>query len=139
MQFVTYLTFAGKCEEAMKSYQSVLGGDIPAMVRYGESPDQSQVDPKTKDLIMHARLIVGDAVLMASDAPPQYQQKPQGFSVAIQVDDPKEADRIFAALGAGGTVNMPMQETFWAKKFGMLIDRYGIPWMVNCEKPRPAM
>ncbi len=139
MQFVTYLTFAGKCEEAMKFYQSIFGGEIPGMFKYGESPDQSQVDPKTKDLIMHTRLIVGDAVLMASDAPPQYQTKPEGFSVAVQVDDPKEAERIFAALGKGGTVNMPLQETFWAKKFGMLIDRYGIPWMVNCEKPRPEM
>jgi PhnB protein len=81
---------------------------------------------------------VGDAVLMASDSPPQYQAKPQGFEVAVVVDDPAEAERVFAALGQGGNVVMPLGETFWARKFGMLVDRFGIQWLVNCEKPMEA-
>jgi PhnB protein len=77
---------------------------------------------------------VGDNVLMGSDAPPDHSAKPQGFSVAIQTHDPKEAERIFAALADNGTVTMPLQQTFWAVRFGMLVDQFGIPWMVNCEQ-----
>ena len=84
---------------------------------------------------MHARMTVGNAVLMDADAPPQFFSQPQGFSVSISVKDADEAQRIFTALAEGGTVRMPLQETFWAKRFGMLIDRFGTPWMVNCETP----
>jgi len=75
-------------------------------------------------------------VLMGSDAPSDHFQKPQGFDVAIQADDPKEAERIFAALADNGTVRMPIQETFWATRFGMLTDKFGIPWMINCDRPQ---
>ena len=85
-------------------------------------------------MIMHARLVARDYVLMGSDAPPDRFEKPQGFSVAIQIDDPKEAERIFAALADNGSVRMPLQQTFWAVRFGMLVDKFGIPWMVNCEQ-----
>jgi PhnB protein len=84
---------------------------------------------------MHARLVVGDTVLMGSDAPGERYEKMQGFSVALGVDEPEWAERVFNALAAGGTVTMPIQETFWAHRFGMLVDRFGTPWMVNCEKP----
>lgn len=135
MQFIPYLSFDGRCEEAFEHYHACLGGEIVAMLRYSEMPNSEETDAATRDKIAHARLVVGDAVLMASDAPPQFQAKPQGFEVAIQVDDPAEAERIFEALGKGGNVTMPLQETFWAKKFGMFVDRFGVPWMVNCEKP----
>jgi PhnB protein len=84
---------------------------------------------------MHARLVVGDKVLMGSDAPPDRYDAPKGFSVSLSVDDEVEAERIFHALAQDGTVQMQLQETFWAVRFGMLIDRFGIPWMVNCERP----
>ena len=84
---------------------------------------------------MHARLVVGDRVLMGSDVPPDHHDKPQGFSVSLGIDTPAEAERIFRALAEGGTVQMPLQETFWALRFGTLVDRFGIPWMVNCERP----
>jgi PhnB protein len=94
-----------------------------------------QTPPEWKDMVMHARLVVGDNVLMGSDAPPdRWSEKPHGFSVAIQTHDPKEAERIFAALADNGTVTMPLQQTFWAVRFGMLVDQFGIPWMVNCEQ-----
>jgi PhnB protein len=72
---------------------------------------------------------------MGGDAPPQFASKPQGFCVSIQVDDPAKAERIFGELSEGGVVQMPIRETFWARRFGMLIDKFGTPWMVNCERP----
>jgi PhnB protein len=138
MNWNPYLTFGGNCQEAFKYYERVLGGKIIAMVTHADMPAeaQAQAAPEWKNLIMHARLVVGNNVLMGSDAPPDPFEKPQGISVAIQVDDPKEADRIFAALADNGTVRMPIQQTFWAIRFGMLTDKFGIPWMVNCEPKR---
>jgi PhnB protein len=96
---------------------------------------ESQHGPETQDWIMHIRLAVGDQILMGSDAPPGYFSEPHGFSVSIVVDTPEEAERIYAALVEGGEAKMPIGETFWAVRFGMLIDKFGIPWMVNCMKP----
>jgi PhnB protein len=92
------------------------------------------VPAEWRSKILHARLVVGDQVLMGSDAPPDRQQKPQGFSLSISINDPAEAERVFHALVENGTVTMPFGETFWAVRFGMLVDRFGIPWMINCEK-----
>ena len=103
------------------------------MQTYGESPLADQTPPDSRDKIMHASLKVGDALLMGSDAPPQYQERMGGFSVSTSVQDPNEAERIFTALAKGGNVRMPLQETFWAQRFGMLVDQFGVPWMVNCE------
>jgi PhnB protein len=107
------------------------------MVRYADAPADAGVpqNPETAARITHARLLGGDRLLMGGDAPPQFATKPQGFCVSIQVDDAAEADRIFRALGERGVVQMPLGETFWAHRFGMLIDKFGTPWMVNCEKP----
>lgn len=85
--------------------------------------------------ILHARLKVGDTTLLASDAPPGSYQKPAGFRVSVQTGTPEEADQAFNALADGGTVQMPIAETFFSKRFGMVTDRFGIPWMVNCEQP----
>ena len=135
MQLNSYLTFNGTCEAAFKFYERCLGGKIAMMMKNADLPMAAQTPPERRDQIMHARLMAGNQVLMGSDAPPEHYQPAQGFNVCLSVDEPAEADRIFAALSAEGDVTMPIQETFWARRFGMLTDRFGVPWMVNCEKP----
>jgi PhnB protein len=130
----TYLLFNGKCAEAFKFYEQTLGGKIEGIMTHGESPMADQVAPDWKDKVMHVRMKVGDRILMGSDAPPQHYEKPQGFSVSCGVKDVAEAERVFKALSQGGAVTMPLQKTFWSAAFAMFTDRYGIPWMVNCEK-----
>jgi PhnB protein len=131
MKLNAYLLFNGRCEEAFQFYHQVLGGKIEAMIRHAGSPAEAATPVEWRDKIMHARLNVEGAVLMGSDAPPDRYQQAKGFSVAINVEDPKEAERIFHGLAEGGNVGMPIQETFWAARFGMLVDRFGTPWMVN--------
>ena len=135
MQLNPYLSFDGQCEAAFNFYKDALGGEIPFMMRYQDSPMAEQTPPEWRGKIMHARLVAGGNVLMGSDAPPDRYRPMQGFSVTLSIEEPPEADRVFHALAAGGTVTMPIQETFWARRFGMLTDRFGTPWMVNCEKP----
>lgn len=131
-----YLQFDGQCEVAMKFYAEILGGKILMMLTYQETPAASQTPPDWQNKIIHARIDVGGMLLMGSDAPPGRQAKPQGFSVSVLSKTPAEAERVFAALSEGGQVTMPMGETFWALRFGMCVDRFGIPWMVNCERPQ---
>jgi PhnB protein len=134
MQINPYLTFGGQCAEAFRFYAQTLGGTLEVQT-HGESPMAGQVPESWNDLVLHARLVVGDEILMGSDRPPDDTAAMQGFSVSVSVDDPTEADRIFAALAEGGNVTMPIAESFWAARFGMLVDRFGTPWMVNCDKP----
>lgn len=134
MKLNVYLNFSGQCKEAFEFYQRCLGGEIVAMSTHGETPMADQVPDEWKDRIMHARLEVGDQVLMGADLPPNSTERPGAFSVSLQVEDPDEADRLFAALAENGTVEMPITETFWALRFGMLVDQFGIPWMINCQK-----
>ena len=134
MQLSPYLSFNGQCEEAFKFYEKCLGGKIDAMMPHEGSPAADHVPAEWRSKILHARMVIGDQVLMASDAPPNQFHPPQGFSVSIQVTDSGEAERIFRALTENGTVTMPIAETFWAARFGMLVDRFGIPWMINCDK-----
>ena len=134
MQLNPYLTFDGQCEDAFKFYEKVLGGKIEAMMTYGSSPMAEQTPADWRNKIMHARLTIGDKMLMASDAPPDRREAMKGFSVTISLDDPGQAERIFHALSEKGTVQMPIQQTFWAARFGMLVDQFGTPWMINCEK-----
>ena len=133
MQVNPYLLFNGQCEAAFKFYEQCLGGKIEAMLTHASMPAEQQVSSEWKNKILHARLTVGAEALMGSDAPPDHYQPPAGFSVSIQLKDPEEAERIFHALEKGGTVNMAIQQTFWAIRFGMLVDQFGIPWMINCE------
>jgi uncharacterized glyoxalase superfamily protein PhnB/uncharacterized protein YndB with AHSA1/START domain len=135
MQMVPYLSFNGKCEAAFKFYEQTLRGKLLLMMRYGDSPAAAQTPAESRDKIMHARLAVGDALLMGSDAPPQMYQPMQGVSVSLSVKEPGEAERIFAVLAENGAVRMPIQETFWAQRFGMLTDRFGTAWMINCDHP----
>jgi PhnB protein len=134
MQLNPYLMFNGQCEVAFKFYAKILGGQIVAMMPHEGTPAEEQVPPEWRKKIIHARLVVGDKVLMGSDAPPARQEERKGFSVTLGIDDPKEAERIFHELAENGTVRMPIQETFWALRFGMLLDQFGTPWMINCER-----
>lgn len=134
MQVNTYLLFDGNCEAAFQFYEENLGGKTLSLMRYEGSPAAAQVPPEWRKKILHARIGIGDVVLMASDAPPGRYSEAHGFSVALGVDSPQEAERIFQALEAGGKVGMPLEKTFFAERFGMLADRFGIPWMILCER-----
>jgi len=134
VQLNPYLYFNGQCQAAFKFYEQVLSGKIEAIMSHAGTPAEEHVPANWRDKVLHVRMTVGDTVLMASDAPPDHYEKPQGFSVTVQIKDPVEAERIFNALAENGSVQMPFQETFWATRFGMCVDRFGIPWMVNCEK-----
>jgi PhnB protein len=135
MQMNPYLHFNGHCKTAFEFYERCLGGKIEAMMPHSGTPAEAHVPPEWRDKILHARLVVNGEVIMGSDAPPGHYQKPQGFSVAVNVRDPSEAERVFHALSEKGNIGMPIQETFWAIRFGMLTDQFGVPWLVNCEKP----
>ena len=134
MELNPYLLFNGQCEAAFKFYEKVLRGKIVAMMPHEGTPAASHVPPEWLKKIIHARLVVGDKVLMGSDAPPDRYQETKGFSISVGVDTPAEAERIFHALSENGKVHMPMEKTFFAERFGMLADQFGIPWMIICEK-----
>ncbi len=137
MQLNPYLSFDGRCETAFKFYEKALGGKIAAMMTYGETPMKEQTPADWHGKIAHARLVIGEETLMGGDAPPQHYRAPQGITVTLGIETPAEAERVFKELSEGGTVTMPIGETFWARRFGMLVDQFGIPWMVNCERPHP--
>ena len=132
MQLSSYLLFNGQCEAAFKFYEKVLGGKIEGMTPNAGSPAEAHVPAEWRDKILHARMTIGESVLLASDAPPGRYDQPKGFSVSIQLKDVAEGERIFNALAENGTVQMPFQATFWSPGFGMCVDRFDIPWMVNC-------
>lgn len=133
MRINPYMAFDGNCREAFNFYQKALGGEIVMMFTHGESPMAESTTPELRDKIMHARLVVGDTELMGSDAMPNGYKNGNHISVSINVDTPDEAEKTFAALSDKATITMPLQETFWAKRFGMLTDQFGIAWMLNCE------
>lgn len=133
MRTNAYLTFNGQCREAFEFYVKALGAEIEMMSTFADSPMAQQMPADMHDKIIHARIRIGEATVMGSDAPAGRYTRPQGFSVALGVDAPAEAERIFAALSEGGHVGMALQETFFAARFGMAVDRFGIPWMVNCQ------
>lgn len=133
MKFVPYLSFDGRCREAFEFYAKVLDGKISAMLSHGETPAGEHVSNEWQDKIINAHLIAGDQELMGADSPPEMgNATKEGFSISIQIDDEKDAERIFNAFADGGAVTMPFEPTFWAKKFGMVTDKYGTPWMINC-------
>jgi PhnB protein len=131
----TYLFFNGNCEQAFKFYERATGGKIEALMTHEGTPAESHTPPEWKTKILHACIKIGDTSLMASDAPPAEYSKPQGFSVSLAIKNVAEAERVFQALSEKGTVQMPLAETFWALRFGMLVDQFGIPWMINCDRP----
>ncbi len=134
MEVNPYLLFNGNCAEAFKFYEEALGGKIETISTFGGSPAAEHAPPEWADKVLHASLSIGNTRLMGSDAPPGQYSQPQGISVALGLNDPAKGEQIFKALSENGTVQMPYQATFWAAGFGMCIDRFGIPWMVNVEQ-----
>jgi len=135
MKMSTYVNFAGKCAEAFRVYEKHLGGKITMMMTHGQAPDQSKVNPEWKDAVLHARMSLGDAELLGADIPSAQPMRSAYLSLAVDSD--AEAERIFSALSDGGEVFMPMEETFFASRFGQLRDRFGINWMILRERPMP--
>jgi PhnB protein len=133
-----YLFFGGRCEEAIEFYQKALRAEVNMMMRFKEAPEKQPDLPECfQDKVMHASLQIGETLLMASDGRCEGQQTFEGFSLSITVTEEAEAERIFAALGEGGLVTMPLEKTFWAPKFGMLQDRFGVGWMISVmHKPQ---
>lgn len=133
MQVQPYLFFEGRCEEAIELYRSALGAEVTMLMRFRESPEPPQpgmVPPGYEDKVMHANLRIGDTTVMASDGRCTGKPGFEGFSLSISVPNEAEADRVFAALGDGGQVQMPLAKTFWSPRFGMLADRFGVSWMI---------
>ena len=135
MNISAHLNFNGQCKEAFEFYEKVLGGKITGSMTWGEMPggDVDKLPAESRKLIMHTALKVGDYVIMGADSPPDRYETPKGITVAIGVKDKAEGERIYDALCEGGNSTMPFQKTFWSPGFGMCVDRYGIPWMVNTE------
>jgi PhnB protein len=131
MQVEPYLFFEGRCEEALEFYRKALGAEVTMLLRFKESPDPGMCPPGAEDQVMHANLRIGDNTMMASDGRCGGHPSFQGFSLSLYLTDEAEAERLFAALSEGGQVQMPLDKTFWAKRFGMVADRFGVSWMIN--------
>lgn len=133
MQIAPYLNFDGRCGEALAFYAKALGGSITHSQTFADSPMKDQVPPEWQHKIMHATLVVAGQTLYGADPPPAHYKPSQGFSLSIGVASPEEGERVFAALTDGGEVRMPFSKTFWSAGFGMVVDRFGIAWMINCD------
>ncbi|MBV8681009.1 MAG: VOC family protein [Aquitalea sp.] len=136
MKINPYLMYNGQCEAAFQFYQRCLAANLTALHRYADAPcEQPMVPADFADKIMHARLESHGTVLMGSDCPPaMYQGAVKSCSVSLNVESAEQAEQVFAALAENGQITMPIQSTFWALRFGCLIDQFGVPWMINCER-----
>jgi len=132
----TGLTFDGKCEAAFQFYERCFNGKILFLLRWGDSPMAKDAPAEWRNKILHATLAIGESSVSGADALPGSYEPPRGFTILLGLHDPAEAERLFHALAENGTVRMAMRETFWAHRFGSVIDQYGIPWEINCEKPQ---
>jgi len=135
MEMTPYLSFKGECEAAFRFYEQCLGGRVGRIFRYAGTPLADQVPPEWQDKVMHGSLTLGKYVLMGGDVAPDRYEEPKGFSLSLQIPSTADAERVFHELAKGGRVVMPLEKTFWAARFGMVVDRFGIPWLVNCEGP----
>ena len=134
MQVQAYLNFGNRCEEALEFYKKNIGAEVTMMMRWKESPDPAmKAPPGREEKIMHATFKVGETTLMADDGMGPETAEYKGFTLSITVPNDAEAKRVFDALGNGGSVKMPLMKTFWTSSFGMLTDKFGVPWMVNVE------
>jgi PhnB protein len=136
MKLNTYVNFAGKCADAFRFYEQHLGGKVGMMMTHGQAPDQSRVNPEWRDAVLHARISIGGTELMGADIPSAEPMRSAYLSLGVESD--AEAERMFSALSDGGEIFMPIQETFFASRFGQLRDRFGINWMIVHERPIPA-
>jgi PhnB protein len=137
MRLHTYLNYGGNCAQAFRFYEQHLGGKITTMMTHGQMPDPKNVPPERQNDILHARMTIGGTEVMASDVPPERFQPMRSVYLSLSVDSIDEAERIYALLSDGGDIFMPMQETFFASRFGMLRDRFGTSWMIVNERPMP--
>jgi PhnB protein len=135
MQVSPYLSFKGQCEAAFKFYERCLGGQIGEIFRYGGSPMADQAPADWQDKVMHGSVKIGDLLLMGGDVAPDRYEEPKGIVLSLQIETADEAQRVFRELAQGGNTVMPFEKTFWSAGFGMLVDRFGIPWQVNCNAP----
>jgi PhnB protein len=135
MQVQAYLTFNGRCEEAIEFYKKAIGAKVEAMMRFKDAPADHRCSPGTENNIMHSCLRIGDTAVMASDGMAQGKPEFKGFSLALIAKNEAEADRLFAALAEGGQVHMPLGKTFFSPRFGALADKFGVGWMVVVEQP----
>lgn len=133
MQMNPYVYFNGQCEAAFKFYVECLGGTLGAIFRYAGTSLADQVPADWQDKVMHGSVTIGDQVLLGADVAPDRYEEPKGFSLSLQMTSTTEADRIFHRLATEGTVLMPLEKTFWATRFGVLVDRFGVQWLINCE------
>lgn len=133
-----YLMFNGRCEEALQFYQKAVGAQVPMMMRYKDAPDSAKqpgmLPPGFDNKVMHARMQVGETTIMASDGCDTKQPSYDGVSLSITAPNPSEAARLFNGLADGGKINMPLNKTFFSPAFGMLVDRFGVHWMVYVEQ-----
>jgi PhnB protein len=129
------IMFDGQCEAAFRFYERCLNGTISFMLTWGHSPAAAEAPPDWAEKVYHATLEVGDFVMTGGDLPSDKYEKPKGFSIVLGVDNPAVAQRIFDELAENGRIAMPLQETFWASRYGALVDQFGIAWEVNCERP----
>lgn len=134
MQLRAHVNFNGTCEEAFKFYEKHLGGKIEVLSHYEGTPAMGMAPADWKNKVIHGRIAIGNTILMGADAPPGRYDAPKGITISLSVTSDAEAERIFGALSDKGTVAMPIQESFFATRFGMLVDKFGVPWMVVHEK-----
>jgi PhnB protein len=133
MSIQPYLFFDGRCEEAIAFYRNTLGAEKTMLMRFNESPEPCQegtMPPGYEDKVMHAEIRIGETTVMASDGQCKGQPSFQGFSLVLTAADDAHAEKLFTAIGEGGQVQMPLARTFFASKFGMVADRFGVSWMV---------
>jgi len=136
MEIQPYLFFDGRCEEAIEFYRTTVGAEVTMLMRFKDSPepvDSEMCTGASPDKVMHASLKIGKSTLMCSDGGCEGKPEFRGVSLSLTAADPAEAERLFAALGKGGQVHMPLAKTFWSPAFGMLVDRFGVSWMVGAE------
>ncbi len=133
MQMNVYLSFKGQCEAAFKVYEQCLGAEPGPIVRYAGSPMADQVPADWQDKIMHGSVKLGDQVLMGDDVAPERYKEPDGFALSLQLTSTADAERIFRELAHDGRIVVPLEQTFWAARFGQVVDRFGVPWLINCE------
>jgi PhnB protein len=137
MHVQSYLFFNGRCEEALEFYRRTLGAEVTRLMRFKESPQPHQpgmVPPGSENKVMHAAFRIGDTELMASDGECKGQPKFEGMALSLFLNTPAEGDKVFAALSDGGKVQMPMTPTFFAERFGMVADKFGVSWMLLVAK-----
>ena len=134
MGFSTHLIFGGQCEAAFQFYARTLGGTIVTMRKYRDSTTASEVPEGWRDKIVHANLVLDDTSLAGVDVPPEQYERPQGFYVLLDVADLQHAEHAFRGLAEGGSIRMALQKTFWSPAFGVLVDRFGVPWEISCAR-----